>query len=42
MLAKRNYVTDVILGNAVGLVLSLLAVCITGHAQVIVFFRFHE
>ena len=34
MLTRRNYVTDVLLGNITGLVLSFLAVLFTGVPQV--------
>ena len=34
MLTQRNYVTDVLLGNIAGLILSFLAVLLTGLPQV--------
>lgn len=30
----RNYVTDLVLGNSMGLILSFVAVTVFGHAQV--------
>lgn len=39
MLTQRNYVTDVLLGNIAGLILSFLAVLITGHPQVKLIFH---